>query len=122
MTEQQKANLKLAVADLKSNPLKAKGAMRDDEGGRCCLCVMAETAERINGVCKGSYSSNNGLPHAFLSEMFGLENSCIQTEDKFFNFYLLGSQTAAECNDGVSGAEELSHSEIAAIIEERFLK
>lgn len=42
MNKKQKENLIKAAKAVMSNERKAYGQMRDNKGGRCCLCVMAD--------------------------------------------------------------------------------
>ena len=119
--EQQKENLRLAVADLRANPIKATDSMRDKAGGRCCLCVMAETAERICGLLENELSHDSALPTYHLAHVFGLHNIALE-ENTGFNF-TVGGWSATAWNDGsYPNTPEKTHGEIADMIEEEFLK
>jgi hypothetical protein len=123
MNEQQKENLKLGIKALRENPLKAKDQMRDSSGGRCCLCVLSEVAEDIQGVPRGTftYREPDGedaiVPTSDLAEIFGLHNEFISEQ---FNF-LINHKMASIWNDGLGFTPELSHKEIADMIEKEFL-
>lgn len=118
MTDEQKQNLRLALQDLRANPNKAIGHMRNEAGGRCCLCVIAETAAKIKGLDKNAFITNSGFPTCELKEIFGLPNE--HQNGTLFNFVIKGS-TASCWNDGEC-VEEKSHVEIADMIEEEYLK
>jgi len=123
MNEQQKENLKLGIKALRENPLKAKDQMRDSSGGRCCLCVLSEVAEDIQGVPRGTftYREPHGedaiVPTSDLAEIFGLHN---ESSSGQFNF-LINDKMASIWNDGFGFTPELSHKEIADMIEKEFL-
>jgi len=123
MNEQQKENLKLGIKALRENPLKAKDQMRDSSGGRCCLCVLSEVAEDIQGVPRGTftYCEPDGedaiAPTSDLAEIFGLRNVSIS---QTFNF-MINHKMASIWNDGFGYTSELSHAEIADMIEKEFL-
>lgn len=123
MNKQQKENLKLGIKALRENPLKAKEQMRDPFGGRCCLCVLSEVAEDIQGVPRGTFTYPEPdeldaiAPTSDLAEIFGLRNeSCSQQ----FNF-MINHKMASMWNDGFGYAREASHAEIADMIEKEFL-
>lgn len=128
MTNEQKENLRLALKALRENPKKAKGQLRDNQGGRCCLCVMGEVAEDINNVKRNSYTPlGAALPLSILADVFGLRNIEYKGSPKF-NF-LLEDYSASCLNDGIEkidehcqGVEEKSHAEIANMIEIEYLK
>jgi hypothetical protein len=123
MNEQQKENLKLGIKALRENPLKAKNQMRDSSGGRCCLCVLSEVAEDIQGVPRGTFTyrepdgGNAITPTSDLAEIFGLRNESCSEQ---FNF-MINHQRASKWNDGFGYAREASHVEIADMIEKEFL-
>jgi hypothetical protein len=123
MNEQQKENLKLGIKALRENPLKAKDQMRDSSGGRCCLCVLSEVAEDIQGVPRGTftYREPDGedaiAPTSDLAEIFGLRN---ESSSPTFNF-MINHQMASIWNDGFGFTPEASHAEIADMIEKEFL-
>jgi hypothetical protein len=111
--EQKKDNLRKAVKALRENPKKAKNLMMDENGGRCCLCVMAHVAEDICGEERNSFCSWK-TPNIDLDQVFALPDGC---GDNF----LLDGQWAAVWNDGANGMEEKSHAEIADMIEKEYL-
>ena len=123
MNEQQKENLKLGIKALRENPLKAKDKMRDSSGGRCCLCVLSEVAEDIQGVPRGTFTyrepdgGDDITPTSDLAEIFGLPNESCSEQ---FNF-MINHQMASTWNDGFGYAREASHAEIADMIEKEFL-
>lgn len=122
MTDKQKENLKLGIKALRENPAKAKGQMRDDHGGRCCLCVLSEVAEDIEGVPPNTFTYHEKygpaiLPTSDLSDIFGLPNSNIGVPEFNFN---INNVPASNWNDG-NDVPELSHVEIADMIEKEFL-
>jgi hypothetical protein len=111
--EQKKDNLRLAVKALRENPKKAKGQMIDDDGGRCCLCVMAHVAEDICGVERNSFCSIL-LPTIDLSDVFAVAD--------YASFdVVLGGDAASDWNDGSVGFVEKTHAEIADMIEKEYL-
>jgi hypothetical protein len=111
--EQQKENLKLAVANLRANPLKAKEQMRDDVGGRCCLCVMSDTAEDICGLERQSLETTPFLPSFELTNIFGIESIF---NDSFL--FKINGISASVWNDDY----DKSHTEIADMLEEGYLQ
>ena len=123
MNEQQKENLKLGIKALRENPLKAKDQMRDSFGGRCCLCVLSEVAEDIQGVPRGTftyrepYGQYDITPTSDLAEIFGLHN---ESSSGQFNF-VINNKMASMWNDGFGYEREASHAEIADMIEKEFL-
>lgn len=112
--EQQKENLREAIKDLRENPKKARGQMRDEDGGRCCLCVMVDTAKRITGRdFYGDY-----MPKPAMKEVFGFNFR----EDKLI---IDGQEAHADThNDGLACEKitEKSHKEIADALETQFLR
>jgi hypothetical protein len=47
MTKEQIERNREFLKDLRANPLKAVGTMRNSEESRCCLCVAMDTAVRL---------------------------------------------------------------------------
>lgn len=111
--EQQKNNLRLAVDALRKNERKATGDMYNETGGRCCLCVMSNLAEDIDGVPRDTYTAE-GLPLARVGEVYGLPNSS-RGDGALFNFSI-GGHDASCLNDNGK-----THREIAGMIEKEFL-
>lgn len=122
MTEEQKRNLELACQALEANPKKAKGAMRDNNGGRCCLAVMADVACEIKGLQPGELDSDEFFPRASLSEVFGIPNAKSHDTGEF-SFTIYGNR-AEHYNDGSIQFDvlEKNHVEIAAMIRGAYLK
>jgi len=122
--EQQKENLKKGVEALRSNPLKATGEMSSSDGGRCCLCVLKDVAEDLCGLARGSLLCNVSFPDGKLAEVFGLLPNVKYINYGFdFSLYINDDYTifnASELNDG-DGCDELSHKEIADLIEKQYL-
>ena len=131
MTDTQKANLKLAIQNLRANPKKAKEEMCDKSGGRCCLCVMSDTAEDILGVERGSLRYDDFYPKNDIEEVFGIksENKSYYSPEfaNSLNFIMLNDGfTSLYCHVGIKGIhqndfKEYSHVEIADLIEKKFL-
>jgi hypothetical protein len=113
--EQKKDNLRLAVKALRENPKKAKGQMIDDDGGRCCLCVMAHVAEDICGVERNDFCGTH-LPKINLGEVFALFKDKYGIRDNI----VLQDEYASVWNDG-ERVEEKTHAEIADMIEAQYL-
>jgi len=116
--EQKKDNLRKAVEALRNNPKKAHEQMMDNEGGRCCLCVMAHVAEDICGAEKNSFCGN-ATPNIDLDQVFALPDGC---GDNF----RVGGRYASLWNDGDHDdgdiyVEEKTHAEIADMIEKEYL-
>jgi hypothetical protein len=113
--EQKKDNLRLAIKALRENPKKAKNLMMDDEGGRCCLCVMAHVAEDICGAERNSFCGSK-TPKIDLNKFFYVNNVTFSGDN-----FLLKTQYASVWNDGSNGIKEKSHAEIADMIEKEYL-
>lgn len=111
--EQKRANLVKGIAALRRNKKKARGTMRDNEGGRCCLCVLADSAERICGYKKGDFASG-AYPIIDLGLIFGVKSTT-------FNDILVSGGKAGNFNDG-AGEREKTHKEIASMLKEEYLK
>jgi len=107
---QKKNNLKKGIAALRANKKKAIGRMRRvNTGGRCCLCVLADTAEEICKLRKGSLSGTF-FPEINLSKVFAVKS------DKDKNI-LIGGTTASTLND----TKRKSHAVIADMLEKEYL-
>lgn len=108
MTQTQIERNREFIKDLRANKLKAIGRMRDENGGRCCLCVAYDTAQRLGA----------GLPAA----------SCLTPPQQMAEFYgwpclnpILRGRYASDHNDGdCSHTPELTHCEIADLFEQTF--
>lgn len=72
-TEQQKKTRAQGWAKrLKANSKKARCAMRDGEGGRCCLCVAEDYAVSCGlDLEAGKSGQNDGTPEHAVAEFFG---------------------------------------------------
>ena len=116
--EEQAANLEGACKALEENPKKAKGRMKNESGGRCCLCVMEDYAKSIDEQIKIGLGN---FPNGDLSDFYGLKN--MYESNDMFNFNFKNGEAASFCNDGSIqyGINEHTHKEIAARIREDFL-
>lgn len=99
------------LKDLRANPLKAKGEMRKPDGRRCCLCVALDSAISQGFECPepGSeqWQDDSGYPPNSMANFYGwpIRNPILDGHH-------------AECwNDGVDGATELTHPQIADLFE-----
>jgi len=115
--EEQKENLRKACQALRENPKKATYRMRDHDGGRCCLCVMAEVAEDIDGATRGTYSKDGNLPSVKLYRIYGIEKA--NAHPWLYNFAIQGIYASSH-NDGARTSEK-THAEIADMIEKEYL-
>lgn len=113
--EEQKENLRKGCEALRANEKKAKRVMQDGKGGRCCLCVLAHVAEDIDEVARDAYVGDT-LPSERIGYVFGMQNHSYAS----FNTKI-GDQTLTSLNDGVYILKELSHAEIADLIEKEYL-
>ena len=117
--KEQRENLEGACKALESNPKKSIGRMRDNLGGRCCLCVMEDYAISIDPDIKKGGSMTPSLD---LEGFYGLTRSENLHDSVFvFNFDFKDGVLASECNDGTAYVKEHTHKEIAARIREDFL-
>ena len=114
--EEQRQNLEGACKALEENPKKAKGRMRDEDGGRCCLCVMEDYAMSIDpDIKKGGVLT----PSLDLEGFYGLKRSENLHGSVFgFNFDFKDGILASEYNDNKNNH---THKEIAARIRRDFL-
>jgi len=105
--------IKAGVQALKYNPLKAVGQMRNEDGGRCCLCVLQDKAIELGfeGKTDGYF-----LPSEFLCEFYGFE-----PDDN--KMPVVGGISMENWNDGQGEAhrQEKTHQEIAIMIEQEYL-
>lgn len=109
LTPEQIQRGKEFLKDLRANPVKATGTMRDPEtGGRCCMCVAYDTAQRL-GADLSSLDDVYGLPPDEISSFYGWHD----------NNPIINGDKAAVWNDGVR-VDEKSHIEIAAMFEQEF--
>lgn len=116
--EEQRANLEGACKALEENPKKALSVMRDNKGGRCCLCVMEDYARSVDPEVR---EGGESLPHSDLASFYGIKNS--QRSKRSFSFMFNNGDSAASCNDGIHHPDinEHTHKEIAARIRKDFL-
>ena len=116
MTETQKINLKGAIQALRDNPLKARGEMKNSQGGRCCLCVMDDYAKQH--VTDVEYCDRRSLfpDKKYFNEVYGFDPKWPVLP---FNGYMYD---LAVFNDGSDflGILEHTHKEIADLLEKRF--
>jgi hypothetical protein len=115
--EQKRANLIKGIAALRRNKKKTRSKMRNSDGGRCCLCVLANSAERICGYKKGSFEGR-GFPIVDLGKIFGVKSHISGQE---FNLVIQGGK-ASVWNDGSSQKQEMTHKEIARMLKDEYLK
>jgi hypothetical protein len=115
-TEEQKIeNLKKGIEALRKNRKKAVGAMKNDRGGRCCLCVLAHVAEDICGVERDTFVGTC-MPTVDLYNVFAI-NTTLNFRDLIVN-----DQSLSEWNDGSSNAKKTSHKQIADMLEKENIK
>jgi len=114
--EQKKENLRLAIKALRENPKKALERMQDENGGRCCLCVMAHVAEDIMGYERDELCGES-LPLFKMSDVFA-----VQELDTFPDNVKVGKYLASRWNDGDDNIEEKTHKEIADMLEKEYLQ
>ena len=113
--EQKKDNLRLAIKALRENPKKANNMMQDNNGGRCCLCVMAHVAEDIMGYERDELCCE-ALPLFKMSDVFA-----VQELETFPENIKVGEYLASRWNDGGDNIEEKTHAEIADMLEKEYL-
>jgi hypothetical protein len=113
--KQKKDNLKKAVEALRNNPKKTMRKMMDDDGGRCCLCVMAHVAEDICGVPRNSFCGYL-TPKIQMSKVFAIAHGKIMVDDNI----LIQGEYASVWNDGFR-VDEKTHAEIADMLEKEYL-
>jgi len=111
MTPQQIERNREFLKDLRANEKKAKSVMRDDNGGRCCLCVAYDTAQRL-GANLPDHSLC--LPPLELADFYGWPRCApyLSTGN--------GVEPVTFLNDGTAGAAEHTHAEIADAFEQTF--
>ena len=115
-TKKQKIeNLKKGIEALRKNRKKAIGAMKNDRGGRCCLCVLAHVAEDICGVEHDTFVGAF-MPTVNLSKVFA-----INTAPNLFDLIVNG-RNLSEWNDGVVKGTRASHKKIADMLEKENIK
>ncbi len=102
------------LKDLRENPHKAFGQLRDAEGGRCCLGVALDTAVRLGFPAPKDHLSTCNtvvLPPVEMAEFYGW----IQRNP------VLGRHSLTVYNDGGADSRApqpaLTHKEIADLIE-----
>ncbi len=78
---------------------------------------MADVAEDVDGVERGTYSANEMLPLGRLSEVYGIEKA--NASPLLYNFAIQG-RYASSHNDGAQTSEK-THDEIAEMIEKEYL-
>jgi len=114
--EQKKENLRLAIKALRENPKKALEEMQDENGGRCCLCVMAHVAEDIMGYERDELCGTMS-PLFKMSDVFA-----VQELDMYPDNVKVGEYLASRWNDGGNNIEEKTHVEIADMLEKEYLQ
>jgi hypothetical protein len=114
MTEEHIQRNRAFLADLRANPLKAAGSMRNPNGGRCCLCVAMDTAVRLGmPILKQELEDATQVPPECVATFYGWPNANPLIGEGLVN----GS--AARLNDEGKG-EKYSHTQIADLFEETF--
>ena len=75
MTPIQIERNRVFLADLRANPVKAVGSMRNPNGGRCCLCVALDTAVKLGmPILKQELEDAIQVPPACVATFYGWEN------------------------------------------------
>jgi hypothetical protein len=115
MTPEQITRNQIFLEDLRANSLKTTGQMRDDEGGRCCLCVALDTAIKLGYKRPPRYACDI-LPPDDINDFYGWEgiDPLIGADRKY---------CASSYNDGISedGMVEMkTHKQIADLFEEAY--
>lgn len=118
-TEEKRANLIKGVKALRRNKKKAKNIMRDSEGGRCCLCVLANSAAYSCGLPKRAFEGT-GFPLEDLSKIFGVTSIHMGGANQ--NDIKIGEYAASDYNDGENELPEKTHKEIADLLTKEYLK
>jgi hypothetical protein len=113
MTAEQIERNRAFLADLRANPKKATCEMLDLDGGRCCLCVAYDTAQRLGAGLQAVKLEEEGLPPCGIEIFYGWpsKNPELRYEGR--------RATASAMNDGVC-FKELTHAQIADAFEETF--
>lgn len=106
---------------LRANEKKATDIMRNAAGGRCCLCVMSDVAEDIQGLERGSLELDDALPVSSLSEFYGIPSSAKAGGFSFRLRYGEAHLSVTEINDGSEAVRAATHAEIADLIEQQYL-
>lgn len=120
--EQIKERAKLWADELRKNPRKAIRRMRDDDGGRCCLCVAEDVAISC-GLEVEEAEIIDFYPKWQTALFFGWTPESNETGDDEFNQppplkWQELSVNATALNDDY----DLSHTEIADLVEANYLK
>jgi len=69
LTPMQRERMVEFLKDLRANTKQAIKEMRSADGGRCCLCVAYDTAQRL-GACLPAIKDNQ-LPPSEIAEFYG---------------------------------------------------
>lgn len=103
---------RLLCQALRENKKKAKNRMRDDAGGRCCLCVARDVAIE-NGLALPEECPEK-LPEQEVADWYGWDFKVpyLETPDE-------GLISATSLNDGCD-TKERSHKTIASYFEATF--
>lgn len=114
-TKKQKIeNLKKGIEALRKNRKKAVGVMKNDQGGRCCLCVLAHVAEDICGVKHDTFVGTF-MPTVDLYKVFAINTSN-------FRDLIVNGRNLSEWNDGIGECKKTSHKKIADMLEKENIK
>lgn len=114
LTDEQIARGRRFLRDLRSNPVKAVGAMRRGEG-RCCLCVAYDTAQADGAELP---LHTDVFPPEQIADWYGWDrwNPSLIYEDEVRD---MSHFSASHLNDG-EYAPILTHEEIADAFEETY--
>jgi len=112
LTPAQIKRNRLFVTALRMNKKKARNTMRNDKGGRCCLCVAYDVAQ-ANGAKLPKLPDGSSFPPPHIGNWYGW--------DSYDPVLGRMGRTASEYNDGSDNAA-ISHRKIAALFESKYLK
>lgn len=120
LTPEQVSRLKIGIKALRLNTGKeARGKMRREDGRRCCLCVLMDSAIEQGYKTPRPINFYEVLPPQNLHEFFGMQKP-------------MGAEGVSNCGmdakvDGhavrlnsLNDSRMMSHSEIADIIESNY--
>jgi hypothetical protein len=114
MTPEQIKRNQIAMAALRRNKKKAIGEMRDSEGGRCCLCVIQDSAVAQGfKFPKKKWKSMESYPSPSLAKFMGWK-----MHKKKANPLLCGFP-ASYYNDGYICPQK-THKQIAKLFETEY--
>lgn len=114
MTAEQIERNRAFLADLRANPKKTIHRMRDGSGGRCCLCVAYDTAQRLGAELPEITCQ---LPPEEMADFYGWPVELDDSDPRLKHGGTIAY--ASTFNDG-DGGNELTHAQIADAFEETF--